>query len=128
ARGSAQRRRAAAPDRAVACRSGGAGEGGGAPPRLTGPRMTETPLGRAPAALLRARSIIGCASEERFRRLKNDAGYPRRAIDALLRECGVTPDQIDVVTLAGARAASREWLNRVLHDEAYAREYYGVSW
>jgi carbamoyltransferase len=30
--------------------------------------------------------------------------------------------------MAGARAASREWLNRVLHDEAYAREYYGVAW
>src|SRR5712692_11160712 len=69
-----------------------------------------------------------CASEERFSRLKNDAGYPRRAIDALLRELDIRPDQIDLVALAGARAASRDWLNRVLHDEAYAREYYGVSW
>ena len=33
-----------------------------------------------------------------------------------------------MIALAGARAASREWLNRVLHDEAYAREYYGVRW
>ena len=88
--------------------------------------ITETHC--ATAALLRDGRIIGCASEERFSRLKNDAGYPRRAIDALLRECGITPDQIDVVALAGARAASREWLNRVLHDEVYAREYYGVSW
>ena len=63
----------------------------------------------------------GCASEERFTRLKNDAGYPRRAIDALLAELGLTPAEIDLVALAGARAASREWLNRVLHDEAYAR-------
>ncbi len=82
----------------------------------------------ATAALLRDGRIIGCASEERFTRLKNDAGYPRLAIDALLRQCGVTPAQIDLVALAGARAASREWLNRVLHDEAYVREYYGVSW
>src|SRR5262249_51451477 len=59
---------------------------------------------------------------------KNDAGYPRLAIDALLRQCRVSPAQIDLVALAGARAASREWLNRVLHDEAYAKEYYGVSW
>ena len=72
--------------------------------------------------------IIGCASEERFTRLKNDAGYPRRAIDALLAELGLSPADIDLVALAGARAASREWLNRVLHDEAYGREYYGVSW
>src|SRR5262250_1051040 len=82
----------------------------------------------ATAALLQDGRIVGCASEERFTRLKNDAGYPRLAIDALLRQCGITPAQIDLVALAGARAASREWLNRVLHDEAYAKEYYGVSW
>jgi carbamoyltransferase len=80
----------------------------------------------ATAAVLRNGAIVGCASEERFSRLKNDAGYPRRAIDALLGELGITPGEIDVVALAGARAASREWMNRVLHDEAYHREYYGV--
>jgi carbamoyltransferase len=82
----------------------------------------------ATAAVLRDGQIVGCASEERFTRLKNDAGYPRRAIDALLDELGLSPADIDVVALAGACAASREWLNRVLHDEAYGREYYGVSW
>jgi carbamoyltransferase len=82
----------------------------------------------ATAAVLRDGRIVGCASEERFTRLKNDAGYPRLAIDALLEECGVAPAEIDVVALSGARAASREWLNRVLHDEAYCREYYGVTW
>jgi carbamoyltransferase len=82
----------------------------------------------ATAAVLRDGRVIGCASEERFSRLKNDAGYPRRAIDALLRELGIAPQQVDVVAMAGARAASREWLNRVLHDEAYVKEYYGVSW
>jgi carbamoyltransferase len=88
--------------------------------------ITETHC--ATAAVLRDGRIVGCASEERFSRLKNDAGYPRRAVDALLRELDIRPDQIDVVALAGARAASREWLNRVLHDEDYAREYYGVAW
>jgi carbamoyltransferase len=82
----------------------------------------------ATAAVLRDGRIVGCASEERFSRLKNDAGYPRQAIDALLRELRLTPSQIDLVALAGARAASREWLNRVMHDEAYIKEYYGVSW
>src|SRR6266508_2618447 len=82
----------------------------------------------ATAAVLRDGRIVGCASEERFTRLKNDAGYPRQAIDALLRELGIAPAEIDLVALAGARAASREWLNRVMHDEAYAREYYGLSW
>jgi carbamoyltransferase len=80
----------------------------------------------ATAALLRDGEIIGCASEERFSRLKNDAGYPRRAIDALLREHGIAPAEIDLVALAGRSAAAREWMNRVLHDEAYHREYYGV--
>ncbi|MGH7334846.1 MAG: carbamoyltransferase C-terminal domain-containing protein [Candidatus Rokuibacteriota bacterium] len=80
----------------------------------------------ATAAILRDGAIIGCASEERFSRLKNDAGYPRRAIDALLGDLGIAPAEIDLVALAGARAASREWMNRVLHDEAYHREYYGV--
>ncbi len=88
--------------------------------------ITETHC--ATAAVLRDGRIVGCASEERFSRLKNDAGYPRRAIDALLRELDIRPDQIDLVALAGARAASRDWLNRVLHDEAYARAYYGVAW
>src|SRR2546428_13060720 len=81
----------------------------------------------ATAAILRDGRIVGCASEERFTRLKNDAGYPRLAIEALLKEGGIKPADIDIVALAGARAASREWLNRVLHDEAYAREYYGVA-
>ena len=82
----------------------------------------------ATAAVLRDGRIVACASEERFSRLKNDAGYPRRAVDAVLAEAGVAPGQVDLVALAGARAASREWLNRVLHDEDYIREYYAVSW
>jgi len=80
----------------------------------------------ATAALLRDGAIIGCASEERFTRLKNDAGYPRLAVDALLRDAGVAPSQIDLVCLAGRRAYAREWMNRVLHDRDYAHRYYGV--
>ena len=75
----------------------------------------------ATAAVIADGRIVGCASEERFTRLKNDAGYPRLAIDALLAELHIAPADIDLVALAGAGAGSREWLNRVLHDEAYAR-------
>src|SRR6266581_4469434 len=67
----------------------------------------------ATAAILRDGRIVGCASEERFTRLKNDAGYPRLAIDALLAELELAPADIDLVALSGARAASRAWLNRV---------------
>src|SRR5262245_28606748 len=81
----------------------------------------------ATAAVLRDGAIVGCASEERFSRLKNDAGYPRRAVDALLADLRIERSAIDLVVLAGARAYAREWMNRVVHDDAYAREYYGIS-
>jgi len=81
----------------------------------------------ATAAILRDGEIVGCASEERFSRLKNDAGYPRRAIDALLRELGLTPGVIDRVVLAGTRIPSYEWMNRVMRDEAYMSRYYAVG-
>ena len=81
----------------------------------------------ATAAVLRDGEIVGCASEERFSRIKNDAGYPRRAVDALLRELGLTPHDIDRVVLAGTRIPSYDWMNRVMRDEAYMRRYYGVG-
>ena len=81
----------------------------------------------ATAALLRDGEIIGCASEERFSRLKNDAGYPRRAVDALLRDRGLRASDIDRVVLAGARIPSYDWMTRVMRDEAYMRRYYGVG-
>jgi carbamoyltransferase len=80
----------------------------------------------ATAAILRDGAVVACASEERFTRLKNDAGYPRLAIDALLRQVGLAPRDIDLVALAGRRAYARDWMNRVLHDADYARAYYGV--
>ena len=81
----------------------------------------------ATAAVLRDGEIIGCASEERFSRLKNDAGYPRRAVDALLRDAGVSASQVDRVVLAGTRIPSYDWMNRVMRDEAYMRRYYAVG-
>lgn len=80
----------------------------------------------ATAAVLKDGEIIGCASEERFSRIKNDAGYPRQAVDALLRDLQLRPADLDLVALAGLSAFTRDWMNRVLHDEAYARQYYGV--
>ena len=80
----------------------------------------------ATAAVLRDGAVVGCASEERFSRLKNDAGYPRCAIDALLRELDLAPAGIDRVVLAGTRIPSYDWMNRVTRDPAYVRQYYGV--
>jgi carbamoyltransferase len=81
----------------------------------------------ATAAILRDGEIIGCASEERFSRLKNDAGYPRRAVDALLCELALRPPDVDRVVLAGTRIPSYDWMNRVMRDETYMRRYYGVG-
>src|SRR3972149_4650657 len=78
------------------------------------------------AAVLRDGAVVGCASEERFSRLKNDAGYPRCAIDALLRELDLAPARIDQVVLAGRRIPSYDWVNRVMRDPADVRQYYGV--
>src|SRR2546430_14409349 len=80
----------------------------------------------ATAAGLRDGAIVGCASGERFSRLKNDAGYPRLAIDALLRDLALSPSAIDRVVLAGTRIPSYDWMNRVMRDAAYTREYYAV--
>src|ERR1041384_2780358 len=81
----------------------------------------------ATAAVLRDGAIVGCASEERFSRLKNDAGYPRQAVDALLRHLGIPASDIDLIALGGREAYARDWMNRVLHDQDYARTYYGVT-
>jgi len=81
----------------------------------------------ATAAVLRDGEVVGCASEERFSRLKNDAGYPRRAVDALLTDLGLTAGDVDRVVLAGTRIPSYDWMNRVMRDEAYTRRYYGVG-
>src|SRR5437867_12344169 len=81
----------------------------------------------ATAAVLRDGAVVGCASEERFSRLKNDAGYPRLAVGALLGELGLSPSAIDRVVLAGTRIPSYEWMNRVMRDDAYRRRYYGAG-
>ena len=80
----------------------------------------------ATAAILRDGAIVGCASEERFSRLKNDAGYPRLAIDALLADLRLTRADIDLLVFAGTRIPTYDWMNRVMRDDAYRSAYYGV--
>jgi carbamoyltransferase len=81
----------------------------------------------ATAAVLRDGEVIGCASEERFSRIKNDAGYPRRALDALLRDLRIEPATVDLVALSGSRTMNRDWMNRLVQDDAYMRQYYGID-
>jgi carbamoyltransferase len=55
----------------------------------------------AHACIVRDGSLVAAISEERLSRLKADIGYPRRAIDAVLKIAGVTPEEIDLVAFAG---------------------------
>ena len=41
--------------------------------------------------------LLGCRSEERCSRIKNDERYPKQAIDWLLEENNLAPDQIDKI-------------------------------
>ena len=49
------------------------------------------------AALVRDGEIVAAAQEERFTRVKHDAGFPAKAVDYCLAEAGVTLDQVDYV-------------------------------
>ena len=47
------------------------------------------------AAIIIDGTVIACASEERFTRLKNDMGYPKKAIDSVLEIAGVSGEEVD---------------------------------
>ena len=49
------------------------------------------------ASLMIDGKIVGCSSEERFSRVKNDERYPKKAIDWLLKEYNVSTESIDEV-------------------------------
>lgn len=49
------------------------------------------------ACLLRDGVIVGAAQEERFTRKKGDASFPRHATDYVLREGGISIDEVDFV-------------------------------
>jgi len=49
------------------------------------------------AALFQDGKLVAAAAEERFTRKKNDASYPRQAIDYCLREGGITVKDLDYV-------------------------------
>lgn len=53
----------------------------------------------ASASLIRNGRIVSAVSEERLSRIKNDFGYPKRAIDEVLKIGGSNPAEIDKVAL-----------------------------
>ena len=49
------------------------------------------------ASLLRDGKIVASVSEERLTRIKNDAGYPQRAIEDVLSQAGIDSSELDEV-------------------------------
>ncbi len=49
------------------------------------------------ACLVRDGRIVAAAEEERFSRTKHDSGFPRLAVDFVLRQGGIGPSEVDVV-------------------------------
>ena len=55
------------------------------------------------AALLRDGQIVAAAQEERFSRVKNEADFPRRAVEFCLRQAGLRAADLDGVPLVVQR-------------------------
>ena len=55
----------------------------------------------AHACVVRDGKLVAAMAEERISRLKADMGYPRRAIESVLKISGLEPEEIDVVAVAG---------------------------
>jgi carbamoyltransferase len=55
------------------------------------------------ATLMINGEIVACVSEERFTRKKNDESYPRHAIEQVLAQGGVKPEELDAVVFASER-------------------------
>lgn len=49
------------------------------------------------AAIICDGRIVAAAQEERFTRIKHDAGYPANAVEYCLREAAITPESLDYV-------------------------------
>jgi len=53
------------------------------------------------AALMQGGRVVASASEERFSRRKNDERYPKKAIEYVLREGGISAQELDAVAFIG---------------------------
>ncbi len=70
----------------------------------------------ATAALLKDGKIITCISEERFTRVKNQAGFPKKSAEFVLKQNKLSPQGIDYVAYAGTCLSSDEDLIKYLDN------------
>lgn len=79
------------------------------------------------ACLLKDGEILGCVSEERFTREKNQSAYPVQSVSFLLEHAGIEGADLSAVALAGHEAMNPEWFERVTRDDEYIDEYLGIK-
>ena len=58
----------------------------------------------AHACIYKSGKIMSAAAEERFSRIKTDSGYPKKAIDKVIKNSGIKKKDIDIVVFAGNKA------------------------
>jgi carbamoyltransferase len=73
--------------------------------------------------------IMACVSEERFSRKKNDESYPLHSIAAVLTESGISPEELDLVVMAGERfdpagILCHKWSNSSVQDRLREQQQY----
>ncbi|MEE9274833.1 MAG: carbamoyltransferase C-terminal domain-containing protein [bacterium] len=81
----------------------------------------------ATACLLKDGEVIGCMSEERFTRRKNEGAYPARSAAFLFDFAGIAPSDLSAVALAGHEAMDPVWFDMVTRDDDYIDEYLGIK-
>lgn len=54
----------------------------------------------ASVVLLKDGVPVWAAEEERFNRIKHSSGFPKEALRRCLKDCGVTPSEIDIVAIS----------------------------
>jgi len=75
----------------------------------------------AGAALVRDGRLVACVNEERLAREKLFWGWPRRAIDEVLRLGGVHASEVEHVAVAGKSGSAKEFGSKGYHDLGLAR-------
>lgn len=71
----------------------------------------------ATAALFKDGQIVGCVSEERFSRVKNQGGFPTQAVGWLLDEFRTTPEKLDGVAIVGVTPTATLFPDTILYSK-----------
>ena len=76
------------------------------------------------ACLLKDGEVIGCVSEERFTRVKNYTGYPEKSIDYLLKNAGISWDDLDLVAHSAIKSLHQATVDDGKHRHSNISKLY----